>query len=218
MTIKKIHVLTIVLIFASIVFINSINAYFTDGDTKTNVFTIGRIGLTLEEPNWTPPEDIEPGQEIEKDPQVINDGVNDEFVFLEVYVPYENIIVSEDDGTRKEPENTELFNYTITENWTEFDEPEDDGEYIIHKYVYGTEEEATPLKPDETTPPLFNSVKFCNAIEDQDLEESEKEIIINVYGIQTENVNGEQTEPFELWSVLTIQRFSGGNDSYDSYN
>ena len=51
-------------------------AYFTDGDTATNTFTVGKISLDLQEPNWVPPEDITPNQEIEKDPQVENDGIN----------------------------------------------------------------------------------------------------------------------------------------------
>lgn len=101
---SKLTMLSIALLLICVIFISSINAYFTDGDTKTNTFTVGKVSLKLEEPNWEPPKDITPNQEIPKDPQITNDGVNDEFVFLIVAVPYSRIITAEDNGTRQEAE------------------------------------------------------------------------------------------------------------------
>lgn len=57
--------------------IGGISAYFTDGDTATNTFTVGKVSIDLQEPNWNPPKDITPNQEIKKDPQIKNDGIND---------------------------------------------------------------------------------------------------------------------------------------------
>ena len=51
-----------------------ISAYFTDNDTATNTFTVGKVSLDLEEPNWVPPENITPEQEMKKDPQILNSG------------------------------------------------------------------------------------------------------------------------------------------------
>lgn len=78
----------LVLGLVGVMTIGGIAAYFTDGDTQTNTFTVGKISLDLQEPNWEPPKDIVPEQEIKKDPQIKNDGINDEYVFLEVVVPY----------------------------------------------------------------------------------------------------------------------------------
>ena len=35
--------------------IGGIMAYFTDGDTATNTFTVGKISIDLQEPEWVPP-------------------------------------------------------------------------------------------------------------------------------------------------------------------
>ena len=40
--------------------IGGISAYFTDGDTATNTFTVGKVSIDLQEPNWNPPKDITP--------------------------------------------------------------------------------------------------------------------------------------------------------------
>ena len=56
-------------------------AYFTDTDTKTNVFTIGSVDIELVEPNWNTTdansnnvpdaaEDLMPGQSVAKDPKI----------------------------------------------------------------------------------------------------------------------------------------------------
>ena len=67
--------------------IGSIAAYFTDGDTATNTFTVGKISLDLQESDWVPPVNIVPQQEFKKNPQIKNDGLNEEFVFVKVTVP-----------------------------------------------------------------------------------------------------------------------------------
>ena len=36
----------------AVMMVGSISAYFTDGDTATNTFTVGKISLDLQEPNW----------------------------------------------------------------------------------------------------------------------------------------------------------------------
>lgn len=202
---KKIAKLSVALGLSCIALIGGINAYFTDGDTATNTFTVGKVSLKLEEPSWTPPTDITPNQEIDKDPQITNDGVNDEFVFLEVKVPYANIVTAEENGTRKEAADTELFSYTTNAGWTEIGTPVKADGVVTHLYAYGSATECTALAKDGKTPALFDSVKFCNAIEDQGLEGTTKEIVINAYGIQTQNVNGGKKAPADVWSVVNTQ-------------
>ena len=71
--------------------VGGIMAYFTDGDTATNTFTVGKVSLDLQEPDWVPPTEIVPQQEFEKDPQIKNDGLNEEFVFLKGRKAYAEI-------------------------------------------------------------------------------------------------------------------------------
>ena len=213
MTKKKIATLSAALGLSCVALIGGMSAYFTDAETATNEFTVGRVSLDLQEPNWEPPTDITPNQTIEKDPQVQNDGINDEFIFLEVKVPYENIIVANDDGTRKPIADTELFSYTVNSGWTELGTGTKDAgsKTVTHLYVYGTAEACTSLAQNATTPTLFDTVTFCNAIEDQGLEETQREIVINAYGIQTTDIeNGpsgaDTVKPDEVWQVITNQK------------
>ena len=206
----KMNVKAAVLAFAmiAVMMIGGISAYFTDGDTATNTFTVGKISLDLQEPNWDEDKakDITPNQTIKKDPQILNDGINDEFVFLEVIVPYENVIVANEDGTRKPAADTELYYYTVNNGWAEIATIKDAAtKTVTHLYVYGTADKCTALKKDVTTPTLFDTVTFVNLVEDQGLEEATLDIVINAYGIQTTNVNGGTVDPDMIWDVIENQ-------------
>lgn len=193
-------------------------AYFSDGDTATNEFTVGKVSLDLQEPNWKPEdgEEIVPNQEIKKDPQIKNDGINEEYVFVEVVVPYRNIITENADGTQNAAADTELFSYDVNDGWVEVGTAKKDEEAktVTHLYAYGSASAMTALAKDATTPTLFDAVKFCNAQEDQDLEEESFDIVVNAYGIQTTAINngdtaidGTTTEgkkaPEDVWAVLS---------------
>ena len=116
---SSMRTLALTAILAGTVSIGGIMAYFTDGDTATNTFTVGKISLDLQEPSWVPPTNITPGQEIAKDPQIKNDGNNEEFVFLKVTVPYANVVTANENGTKNRIADTELFSYDVNEEWTE---------------------------------------------------------------------------------------------------
>lgn len=102
---------------AGVMAIGGIMAYFTDADTATNVFTVGKVSLDLIEPNWDPENDdldgdglldaytITPEFEVQKDPQITNDGVNDEYVFMTVTVPYYNVVTATEVGLVEEDVN-----------------------------------------------------------------------------------------------------------------
>ena len=197
-----------------------VSAYFTDADTATNTFTIGKISLDLQEPSWTPPEDITPNEEFAKDPQIKNDGINEEYVFLKVEVPYATVVTANADGTKNEPAAvTELFSYTVNSGWTEFktaeksDADENGCGTVTHYYAYGTDSAMTALAANATTPALFDAVKFANVVEDQGLEGASKDIVLYAYGIQTTNINNGdssadgtntagKTAPVDVWEVV----------------
>lgn len=79
-------------------------AYLTDGEKAVNTFTVGDVSIEGLEPNWPgndsdDPKDIVPNEELPKDPQVDNKGVNDAIVFMTVDSPMEEVTIINDDGT-----------------------------------------------------------------------------------------------------------------------
>lgn len=204
---RKLKTTILVGAMAGVVAVGGIMAYFTDGDTATNTFTVGKISIDLQEPDWEPPEDITPEQEFDKNPQIKNDGLNDEYVFATVAVPYKNLVTANADGTKNAAADTELFSYTVNTGWVELGTPSKDtvAGTITHTYAYGTDSAMTALAKNATTPTLFDKVKFANIVEDQNLEGTSLDIVINAYAIQTGNINGGKTAPADVWSVLMNQ-------------
>lgn len=201
--------------------IGGIMAYFTDGDTATNTFTIGKISLDLQEPGWVPPTDITPGEEFRKDPQIKNDGINDEYVFLEVVVPYANVVTANEDGSKNEAADTELFSYNVKDGWEELlteKSVDTTNKTVTHLYAYTGSDADTmeKLSANTTTSTLFDWVRFANIVEDQSLEATVQDMIINAYAIQTDNINDGKTDldgdnadgrvtPLAVWKVLETQ-------------
>lgn len=218
---SSMRTLALTAILAGTVSIGGIMAYFTDGDTATNTFTVGKISLDLQEPSWVPPTNITPGQEIAKDPQIKNDGNNEEFVFLKVTVPYANVVTANEDGTRGRIADTELFSYDVKDGWTEIDSKrviDSSSKTVTHLYAY-TGETADSMKAlavNSSTPSLFDWVRFANIVEDQNLETTTQNIVIEAYGIQTQNIKDEKgnldgdnndgkTLPLDVWKVIENQ-------------
>ena len=201
--------------------IGGVMAYFTDGDQATNTFTVGKISLDLQEPDWVPPTEIVPQQEFEKNPQIKNDGLNEEFVFMKVIVPYDNVVTANEDGTKNPAKDTELFSYDVNEGWTELESEvfkDTQAKTITHVYAY-TGEDVSSMKSlavDATTPSLFDHVRFANIVEDQAIEAKTLNVDIQAFGIQTTNLNDGKTaldgnnkdgkvSPTDVWSILEKQ-------------
>ena len=194
---------------AGVLAIGGITAYFTDHEAETNTFTVGEESLDLTEPNWNPSngQHITPAKTIAKDPKATNDGINPEYVFMTVAVPYENVVTVNADGSRKAAADTELFSYTVNSGWTEIGTVKKDAatKTVTHTYVYGTSAKCTALNKDESTPALFNNVTFANIVEKQGMENEQLDIAVDAYGIQSADVNGGKTAPADIWKVLQTQ-------------
>ena len=218
---SSMRTLALTAILAGTVSIGGIMAYFTDGDTATNTFTVGKISLDLQEPSWVPPTNITPGQEIAKDPQIKNDGNNEEFVFLKVTVPYANVVTANEDGTKGKTADTELFSYDVKDGWIELDSKKETDslkQTVTHLYAYTgeTADSMKALSVNSSTPSLFDWVRFANIVEDQNLETTTQNIVIEAYGIQTQNIaddkvdidgnnNDGKTLPIDVWAVIENQ-------------
>lgn len=228
---KKAKLTVIALTLVACLMVAGISAYFTDADTTTNTFTVGKISLDLQEPDWTPPVNIIPEQEIQKDPQIKNDGLNEEYVFMEVIVPYARVVVANEDGTKNAAADTELFSYDVNDAWVEIGTAKKDttAKTVTHLYAYGSSTAMTALAKDATTPALFEYVRFANVVEDQDLEATTLEVVVNAYGIQTTNINDAddkidgknddgKTAPEAVWAVIANENPSKNVDGSENIN
>ncbi len=87
MTKRKILLLAMSLCMVAILAVGGTLAYFTDSETKTNVFTYGDIDITLNED--FPEDELMPGAEnaLTKIVKVENTGANDAYMWIEIWVP-----------------------------------------------------------------------------------------------------------------------------------
>jgi predicted ribosomally synthesized peptide with SipW-like signal peptide len=172
---------------AGVLLAGSSIAYLTDYDSAKNEFTVGKVEIELDEPGWVPEEHtkIVPGEDIKKNPQVTNTGVNDAFVYLQVSVPKDTVITADDQGNRLESRNQKLFSFESKEGWTQISLEESE-DTAIYTYSYDK-----ILEPEETTTALFDSVHFVNLIEGQ-LDEQSLAIPVRAYAIQSANTADEK--------------------------
>ena len=146
--------------------LGGVSAYLTDYDKADNQFTVGK-------------------KEIEKDPQIQNTGVNDAFVYMEVTVPMADVMAADEEGNRLNKKMQELFTFTAKENWSLIDKKKKETAAV---YVYAYDK---ILKPEQTTEPLFDMVKFLNIIEGQ-LDTQQISIPVRAYAIQSSYTGGDK--------------------------
>lgn len=201
-----------------------VSAYFTDTDHRVHTFTIGKIAIALQEPQWEqsmgdmPMEEemdqIMPGETIFRDPQVKNTGNADAYVFLTVQMPYGQLCTADADGTNREGEDMALYSYTTNPNWIFLGssyEKDTQGRYVSVKKLYAYAEESGNcilLKPETATTSLFDCVTMQNIT--QELEDVVNVITVDAYAIQASNlraVPGESVKSAqEVWCILSNQK------------
>lgn len=185
----------------------AISAYFTDGDTATNEFTVGNVKIDLQEPSFTEEDtekltEITPGMEIKKDPKIVNTGDNEAYGFLKVVVPYKSVKTATDAGVAEaEASYKEVFTYVTNAGWIELEDykvvSEENGT-VTHIYAYAeSEAEMTAIADADAngmTATLFDEVKLINLVEGN-LEDADLQIDITAYAIQTANLTDAATTP-----------------------
>lgn len=185
-------------------------AYLTDFESTTNSFTVGKVDIELNEPNWKPDDNTKlvPTQVIRKDPFVKNLGVNDAFVYLEVSVPVRNVVTAAQDGTRNALARTELFSYAKNKDWTQLERKEI-GQNMVYTYTYNH-----ILKPGEKTTTLFDTITFANIIEGQ-LETQQLDMPVRAYAIQSVNTGEGKTTVLEQ-ATAAYQKYVNQNKGLSS--
>ena len=221
---KKLTLLTLALV--CVLGVSGILAYFTDGDTVTNEFTVGSISLDLTETKWVDGsgDDITPLKTVLKNPAIYNDGINEEYVFLEISVPYDTFRIAKADGTLESQTavSQDLFVLNGLQSnldskvWTQVGQSEittDANGNKFQKYVYAYTNKKSVMSavaPGTATAELFTSITMKNVVEDQILDGRKADIVINDYGIQTNNLGGvigdttnkSTNVPEEVWSIV----------------
>jgi predicted ribosomally synthesized peptide with SipW-like signal peptide len=181
-------------------------AYFTDYDTKTNVFTVGNVALELNEEHFTDGQLVRADVKLDKDPTVKNTGTNDEFVFLEVKVPKGEITLLGSDGRPSAAKSLqELFSFfgssgaqavsgsdnfayngstSSSEGWVFLEKAAAANE---DTYVFGY---STAVSPGEETISLFDKFALRKFIEEEIAGGTKLKIPVNAYGIQADSLDG----------------------------
>lgn len=197
-------------------------AYFTDSEQAKNYITIGKVDISLTEPNWDKvpdkeKENIVPGKELVKDPTITNTGINDAFVFMKVTVPAAELVTANEDGTKNEKALKQLYSWEINKGWIQLGDAKavtENGKTIAFEYIYayGSNASCSALAKNASTSALFDKITFLNVIEGQQfadgtgLEESETEINVQAYAIQTTDLtSNDVTTPSAVWQVLANQ-------------
>ena len=190
---KKKQTIIAAVVLMLVLLVGGLIAYFTDTKSVTNTFTIGKVKIKLEEPNWdeTKAKDLMPKQEVKKDPKITNDNTGTDkstspaYVFLKVEVP----CYTTNPTAPATPETKDLFTYTVNSGWTELNHTActSSSEKSTYVYYYGTGGTLTELALGATTPTLFDKVVLAN-IDGSETLPANVEMPVTGYGIQTEGV------------------------------
>ena len=113
--------LAVILAATVLVVIGSTLAYFTSVDEVTNKFVGTRLDVSLLETKWDPhkSQNVVPGDELEKNPQIRNNERTPAYVFLRVTVPCDTPTIENDDGTPKDGTTNQdlpMYKFMTAEN------------------------------------------------------------------------------------------------------
>lgn len=171
---------------SGLVLLGGTSAYLTDYAQAVNEFTVGKVEIELDEPDWNPKDhtEVTPNDEMKKNPKVTNTGINDAYVYLQVGIPKADVITADAQGNREGQAVRELFTFTANRGWTLIDTKENEKEKL---YTYAYDQ---VLKAKQATGTLFDKVKFINVVEGQ-LDTKVLNIPIKAYAIQTAHTGGE---------------------------
>ena len=180
---RKLLILSVLAILVAVTAAGTL-AYFTDTGTAHNVITTGNVDIELnewaDEARTQPFEDktgVMPGMEVTKIVEVKNTGTG--AAFLRLYVE-KNVYGADGKPMNSEPEPVSL-NFNETE-WTY-----SDGYYYYNR----------PLKPGETTEPLFTTVTF-DPLMGNDYQNASAHVKVTAYAVQSAN-NGDSPQAAKGW-------------------
>lgn len=197
-------------------------AYLTDREEVKHIFTVGKIDISLTQPELEITEPVLPMQRILTRPIIENQGDNAAFLFVQVDVPCANVVTATAYGKKCEAADTELFTWEMEPGWTNVGEVVKDEERQVHTYTYayGSSQQLVPFRLQEQVV-VYSSVQVANIVEGQGLEETDLKIELRAYGIQTDHLagteqstegDGDALSPQQVWEILYEQTQYGKSD------
>lgn len=210
---RKIFLIISVCVLLSVLTIGFTFSYLSDRKTADNVFTVGDVYLRIEEPNY--PEQASGRitvaySKVSKDPIIKNTGTNDEFVFMKVTVPLENVTLINSDGTKGEKKIQEIFNiiskdtnaqqcadnadFSYNNNWVYIEKQTTDNTnsyvFAYNKVLLASANTDTDTVNRTSTEPLFDEIQLKSILEGDISESAVENIKIEAYGIQSDRMYG----------------------------
>ena len=223
---SKKKTIAVAIILALVLIIGGMLAYFTDTDTRTNVFTLGdEVEISLSETGWTnstetnytlaAAQGVHPGTTVAKDPTINNESTTTPaYVFAEIIVPCYD---ADGDNTADTPLykllNSSDTALTMTQGsagnsgWVLINAPSVDtsSDTITYVYAYASGTASgnmTSLAASaSTTTPVFSKVQVDpNLTATQASGVSDPNITVNAYGIQTDGLS--VTTPSDIYALF----------------
>jgi len=181
---KKTTAIALIVALLAIAVAGGTLAYFSDSDSKTNEFTVGSVDIAVSETEWDRAveeelnENMYPGQTIDKNPVVTNNGENPSFVRIKVT------------GLDQFGENAPIKVLTagkegVSADWT----------YSNGYYYYMKE-----LAPEASTAALFEQFQLPTSLTNK---QETQPIVIQAQAVQSQGFTGDKTKAEDLAAWFT---------------
>lgn len=90
--VKTIFIAAAASVFVAALSFNTTVSYLTDHEAAYNAISVGNVSVQIDEGEYSDPSDpIQAGTTLPKAPKLINNGKNDEYVFIRVAIPKANV-------------------------------------------------------------------------------------------------------------------------------
>ena len=162
---KKIVTLCVVICLLVVAAIGGTLAYFTDNETATNVFTMGKVDIELTETEWVAPDAVYPGIAYEKNPVVKNVGDDSAWIRVDVTLSDAAAFVTAA-GKYQITDLSVIFDEHDETKWTRAEIVQDaEKDTLTYSYYYND-----LLEAGESTDAIFTQVKIPGQFNNADMK------------------------------------------------
>lgn len=200
-----------------LLFCASTLSYYADYHSIVNEFTVGDIKIDLTEKifesaeNTRNKEEVTPGWQFIKDPEVKNTGKSDCFVFVEITIPKTERIFVNKAGKKLPVMSREVFTYTVNPEWMLIDEKISATE-AKRVYAFTSGSNLAPLRPGEEISVIDKGVFKTACFIETGLCEN-YEIPVIAYAIETTDIlNNDENNtegirnPLQVFNIIINQK------------
>lgn len=162
---KKIVTLCVVICLLAVAAIGGTLAYFTDNETATNVFTMGKVDIELTETEWVAPDAVYPGIGYKKNPVVKNVGDDSAWIRVDVTLSDAAAFITAA-GKYQITDLSVIFDEHDETKWTRAEIVQDaEKDTLTYSYYYND-----LLEAGESTDAIFTQVKIPGQFNNADMK------------------------------------------------